>query len=68
MDLTTLSWLEREVLLHLAQGYPTAKITETFSMSQLEYRNLVAALQRKFKARTLQEAVVLAYQQGHIQL
>lgn len=63
-----LSWLERQILLQLAQGYPTRYITQTFSMSQNEYRTMVTVLQKKFKARSLQEVIVLAYQSGFIQL
>lgn len=68
MNGDSLSWLERQVLLQLAQGYPTHHITETFSMSQYEYRVMVADLQKKFNARSLQEVVVLAYESGFIRL
>ncbi|MBI4444861.1 MAG: hypothetical protein HY645_03030 [Acidobacteria bacterium] len=63
-----LSWLERQVLLQLAQGHPTHHITQTFSMTVNEYRSVVDGLQKKFQARSLQEAIVLAYESGFIRL
>ncbi|MGH9341697.1 MAG: hypothetical protein ACRD1R_19455 [Acidobacteriota bacterium] len=68
MNDEVLSLLQREVLTHLAQGYPTERVLERCAITYPEFQDIVQLLKKKFQARSIQEAVVCAFDLGIIQL